>query len=375
MRTVKWLSCLWAAGLAGCSLYPIPDDVTSIPTEDIVRHARCEIRSEVIGYLIENGFIAPSATDRDIAAFHKYVQSIQKKLNNRQKLGDIESHLLGLMLVAAVYSFEFNITEHNNANGGAGFSLPFTGPKVLSGDGSASLDLMRVGSRIFATGDHWGDLIYRSNLCADVRPRPGNFAYPLDGSIGVGRAVRTFIDIANQEGDLGGQGPAKDSFVDTLTFTTTVNASANASIKLAAVPHSFRIVSASAGLSGSRIDMHKMTVSLAFPHPPSPPPVLAITGVKLEPGYLNAPFARPPVWRARYNLCVQDGRQREDAAKQLRFEAPEVYCITFADAFEPKPGLDAAARQAQQLPSTPITNQPPQPAPRFAPPSGRPNRL
>ncbi len=373
MRTVKWLSCFWAAGLAGCSLYPIPDDVTSIPTEEIVRHARCEVRSAVIAYLIDVGFIAPSGTDRDIAVFLKYVDSIQKKLNSRQKLSDTESHLLGLMLVAGVYSFEFNITEHNNANGGLGFSLPFTVPKVLSGDGSASLDLLRVGSRIFATGDHWGDLISRFTLCADVRPRPGNFAYPLDGSIGVGRAVRTFIDVANQEGDLGGQGPAKDSFVDTLAFTTTVNASANASIKLAAVPHSFRIVSASAGLSGSRVDIHKMTVSLAFPHPPSPPPVPAITGVKLEPGYLNAPFARPPLWRARYNLCVQDGRQREDAAKLLRLEAPEVYCITFADAFEPKPGQDAAARQAQQTLSTQTTNQP-QAAPRLAPPIGRLNR-
>ncbi len=270
MRRVKWLSCFWAAGLAGCSLYPIPDDVTSIPTEDIVRHARCEIRSEIIGYLIERGLSLPRQPIKTLAHSPTYVDSLEKKFK-KGKLNPTESYLLGLMYVAAVYSFEFNITEHNNANGGAGFSLPFTGPKVLSGDGSASLDLMRVGSRIFATGDHWGDLISRSNLCADVRPRPGNFAYPLDGSIGVGRAVRTFIDIADQEGDLGEQGAAKDSFVDTLTFTTTVNASANASIKLAAVPHSFRIVSASAGLSGSRIDMHKMTISLAFPHPQTPP--------------------------------------------------------------------------------------------------------
>jgi hypothetical protein len=372
MRTVKWLSCSWAAGLAGCSLYPIPDDVISIPTEDIVRHARCEIRSEVIDYLVHNQFIAPTATDKDLAVFGAVVDKIEKKSKIGQKLNDYESHLLGLMNVAAVYSFEFNITEHNNANGTAGLSLPFTFPKVLNADGSASLDLVRVGSRIFATGDHWGDLISRFNLCPGVQPRPGNFAYPLDGSIGVGRAVRTFIDIANQEGDLGGgQGAAKDSFVDTLTFTTTVNASANASIKLAAVPHSLRLVSASAGLSGSRVDIHKMTVSFAFPHPPSIP---AITGVKLTPGYLNAPFARPPLWRARYNLCVQDGRQREDKFQKLRFEAPEVYCITFADAFEPKPGNDAAAGQAQQPPSPPRPGQPPQAAPRLAPPSGRVNR-
>jgi len=248
------------------------------------------------------------------------------------------------MGAASVYSFQFDITENNKANGDLGFSLPFTGPKVLSGGASASLELTRAGSRAFTTGDRWGNLVMKSTLCADVGPRPGNLVYPLDGSIGVGRVVRTFIDISDQGG-------AKDSFVDTLTFTTKVGGDANASIKLAAVPHSFRLVSASAGLSGSRKDVHKMTVSLTFPQAPQPA-ISPITGVKLEPGYLNAPFTRPAAWRARDNLCVQDARQKEASLKQLRFEAPEVYCITFADAFEPKPGLkEEERRRAGEAPT------------------------
>lgn len=353
MRTVKWLGCFWAAGLAGCSLYPIPDDVTSFRTEDIVRHARCEIRSEVIGHLIEGGLIAPSATDKDIGSFLAYVDTLKKKLVIKRKLDPNESDLLALMYVASVYSFDFNITEGNNVHGSASFKLPFTLPKVLDGGGSASLDLTRAGSRVFATGDHWGELISNFKLCANVQPRPGNLVYPLDGSIGVGRAVRSFIDISEQGGDTTqGTGAAKDSFVDTLTFTTEVNGSANASITLAAVPHSFRLVSASAGLSGSRKDVHKMTVSLTFPQPPQPPAIPPITGVKFEPGYLNAPFTRPAAWRARYNLCVQDARQKEESFHALRLEAPEVYCITFADAFEPKPGLREEGRRRAGQPPT-----------------------
>jgi hypothetical protein len=325
MRTVKWLSCFWAAGLAGCALYPIPDDVTSIPTEEIVRHARCEIRSEIIGYLIERGVIAPSATDREIAAV---VKEIKKTKNN---------FLAMLMGVGSAYAFEFEITEENKANAGAGFSLPFTGP-VLSGGGSASIDLMRKGKRTFETGDLWDDLLINDRRCSGVRPRPGNIVYPLSGSIGVGRAVRTFIDIVEQGGELGGvKWEATDSFVDTLTFTTEVMADAKATITLAPVPHSFRIVSATAGVSGSRKDMHMLTLSLAFPHPLDSSALLANTGFKFE----NAPFQRPPQWRARYNLCVADGRRREDAVKLVRLEAPEVYCITFADHFEPKPGQQA----------------------------------
>jgi hypothetical protein len=353
MRTVKWLSCFWAAALAGCALYPIPDDVTSIPTEDIVRHGRCEIRSEIIGYLIDGGIIAPSATDKEIAAA---VEKIKK---------DKKGFLSMLMGVASVYSFDFNITEHNNANGDVAFTLPFTVPKVFDAGASASLDLTRLGSRVFATGDQWGDLIINSKLCTGVRPRPGNIVYPLDGSIGVGRAVRTFIDIADQGG-------AKDNFVDTLTFTTNVTGGANASITLAAVPHSFQLVSASAQLTGSRLDIHKMTLSFAFPHPLDPPAPPAITGVKFVPGYLNAPFQRPPVWRARYNLCVADARQREDAFHALRLEAPEVYCITYADAFEPKPGQVNDSQQQQRPPAQSAQPaQPAQPAPTLR---VRPNR-
>jgi hypothetical protein len=271
-----------------------------------------------------------------------------------------------LMGAASVYSFQFDITENNKANGDLGFSLPFTGPKVLSGGASASLELTRAGSRAFTTGDRWGNLVMKSTLCTDVGPRPGNLVYPLDGSIGVGRVVRTFIDISDQGG-------AKDSFVDTLTFTTKVGGDANASIKLAAVPHSFRLVSASADLSGSRLDIHKMTVSLVFPHPPAPD---AITGVERSDGDLNAPFSRPPAWRARYNLCVSDGREREDSHNTLRLEAPEVYCIKYADSFAPLEGPpkppSVIVVTAPPASST-LGVQPPSLAPGIQPPSPSPS--
>src|SRR5262249_8291154 len=74
-----------------------------------------------------------------------------------------------------------------------------------------------------------------------------------------------------------------------------------------------------------------------------------------------------PEWRARYNLCVADARQREDAFKALRFEAPEVYCITYADAFAPKTGEETRQAGSQEvelrLPSPPGGAPPPPPPP------------
>ena len=377
MRSVNWLSFFWAAGLAGCSLYPIPDDVISINTEDIARHARCEIRSAIIDLVIEqefdNGRGAPLATEDQVIAFVKAAQAKAKKLENlgqsekNKRFSKSEKDLLTLANVAAVYTFDFNITENNNANGSAAFKLPFTAPKVFDLGANASVNLTRLGQRNFSAQVKWGDLITKPEFCARGWPRHNNIVYPLDGSIGVGRVVRTFVDIANQGG-------AKDSFVDTLIFTTLISGGANASIKLDTVPHSFRLVSATAGLNGSRLDIHKMVLSLVFPRPDKPE---AITGVERRPGDLNAPFQRPPDWRARYNLCVADARQREDTFKVLRLEAPEVYCIAYADAFDPQYGgtQGSLESQPQIQPRSPTEAAPPEgrPAPASRVPNVRPN--
>jgi hypothetical protein len=259
-----------------------------------------------------------------------------------------------------VYSFDFNITENNKASAGAGFRLPSL-TSTLDVGGTAGLDVTRIGSRVFGTEDDWDDLITNSSLCAErAWQRPANIFYPLTGSIGVdrltgsigvGRVVETFIDIDRQGG-------AKDNFVDTLTFTTSVGGDANASIKLDPVPNQFRLVSATAAIGASRLDVHKLTISLAFPQPDVPKG--GIKGVTRFDGDLNAPFARPAPWRARYNLCVQDARTRETAFKQLRLTDPVVYCIAYADEFAPKYGLGA------EKTTTTTTQRPAGPAPAAA---------
>jgi hypothetical protein len=331
MRKFNWVGCILAAGLGGCSLYPIPDDVSPFRTEQIVRYGRCEVRQAVLDHMIRRGMITEQMTTKDIGSLIEATKKKEKA--NPKSLTENENQLLRLTKVAIVYSYDFNITEKNNASAGAGFRFPWS-TGVLDAGGSAALDLTRVGSRVFGTEDDWDELITKSSLC-DQQPwhRPANVLYPLTGSIGfdsltgsigVGRVVETFIDI-----DL--QGGAKDNFVDTLTFTTSVSGDANASVKLDPVPEKFRLVSANAAIGASRLDTHKLTVSLAFPQPA---PIPAITGVVRAPGDLNAPpFLRSPAWRARYNLCVQDARTRESSFKQLRLTDPLVYCITYADAF------------------------------------------
>lgn len=347
MRLVNWVVCIFAGGLAGCSLYPIPDDVMSISTEQIVRHARCEMRSAILVHMIDNGIIVPPFTGEGIRS--QIDVATQKAKAKKPLLSESERKLLRLASVAVVYTFDFNIKENNKADGGAAFRLPWAGTNVLDVGTSAALDVTRQGQRVFGAQDRWDDLITRSDLCQVPWHRPGDIVYPLAGSIGVGRVVGTFIDIDEQGG-------AKDNFVDTLTFTTEVDGGANATVKLDPVPRQFRPAAASAALSASRLDIHKMVISLVFPRP-SVPRIDPITGVTRVDGDLNAPFERPADWRARYNLCVADARTREDSFKQLRLQAPEVYCITYADEFAPQYGRQPEGRLAVTISQSP-TPQP-----------------
>jgi hypothetical protein len=363
MRIVNWVSCVFAGGLAGCSLYPIPDDVSPFRTEEIVRYGRCEVRNAILAHMVNVGIITTQSTVEEIRS---QIEAATKKAKAKKDLRLEEKKLLRLTKVAVVYSFDFNIIENNRTGADAGFRLPWPATNVLDVGATAALDLTRQGSRVFGNEDSWDDLITNSSLCEE-RPwqRPGNIVYPLTGSIGVGRVVETFIDIDEQGG-------AKDNFVDTLTFTTVVSGGANAAVKLDPVPNQFRLVSATAAASASRLDIHKLTVSLAFPQPD---PRRAITGVVRVDGDLNAPFTRPAAWRARYNLCVQDARTRENTFRILRLEAPEVYCIRYADAFAPQTGFRAEQpetmrRVGQQRAAPKALNALPA-DPAFAPPPTR----
>ncbi len=159
-------------------------------------------------------------------------------------------------------------------------------------------------------------------------PAPVRPVYPLTGSIGLRKVAFTFLSIAVLEG-------GQESFVDTLTFTTSINGKINPTIKIDPVPKALRLVSADATLEAGRTDKHKVTVSLAFPVF-EPELTFEEKQTVLEKSEVEKGYRLNTLWRARYNLCVHDARGREDTLKTLRFTAPEVYCLEYASAFAPK---------------------------------------
>ena len=54
--------------------------------------------------------------------------------------------------------------------------------------------------------------------------------------------------------------------MDTPTFTTTINATISGTAKVDPFLREFKLVSASAPYDTGRVDVHKVTLSLAFPN-------------------------------------------------------------------------------------------------------------
>jgi hypothetical protein len=327
------------AALAGCSVHPIPDDVSPIPTEDIVRSARCEMRLGVFDQVKDLIERAAQVNKVRIAPFD--VKDLLTEEGRRRVLpaGAIPADLGAVLKVygkvAIAYDFDFQITENDDLDASLAFKLPFaTSPNGFDLGAAGSLHRTRVGKRTFSAQETFEDLILRVRWCDGFEVRRKNHLYPITGSIGLRQVMNTFVALSEQGG-------GKDSFVDTLTFTTTVGGSVGPSLKFKSVPHSFRLVSAGATAAAGRTDLHKVTISLAFPVTPKPKKNPFEEGV--GPGEAGAPpYVYNPVWRARYNICVADARNREDSLKTLRLTAPEVYCVTYADTFVPRTGAAAS---------------------------------
>jgi len=331
-RAQRLVAALAVAALPGCSVHPIPDEIPPrIPTEEIVKSARCEMRlglfDQVKRLLKEEG----------VADFD--VSSLQTREGRRAVLPTPPAQLKTILAeygeVAVAYDFNFEITEHDNLDASLAFKLPFTSPNVFDLGAAGSLHKTRTGKRTFSSQETFYDLILRDQWCGNFEPRDRNVLYPITGSIGLRKVVETFMALSEQGG-------GKDSFVDALTFTTTISGSVSPSVKLSPVSDSFRLVSASAGVSADRTDLHQVKISLAFPVPAKPKKQKQGRPQPDDPsGPSMAPYAYNPVWRARYNICVADARDREDTFRTLRLSPPEVYCLSYADAFVPRTYAEA----------------------------------
>ncbi len=304
-RPSIWAIAAGAVALAGCSLHPLPDDVSTYSTEEIVRNVRCEakeaVRQRIQEALFEAGIagINPEEVlkDRNLARIRRINPVLAAKFV-----------AYGASTIA--YRFDFHIVEHNHNDGSVTFAAPFTnGEFSLALGGKLHKD--RDGHRTFTTAERFEKLV---NLhCGGwVQPDP-NIVYPVTGSIGVGKIINAFIDVS----ELGG---GREKFTDDITFTTLVRGKINPVLELAPVINQLRVVNAQGMFESQRKDIHKVKVSLAFPDL-SRVHALRALGARSVPA-LSAETKD----RALVNICIAEGEDRENRFGVLRDVSPRDYC-------------------------------------------------
>jgi hypothetical protein len=249
-------------GVSGCSIHPLPNDVTRDTTLSIVQKIRCEardaIRTQLSVLLLESSSPPTQAIGRELAAEARDLDQIYVR--------DIDPASLARMKrfyqVGIGYSFEFTIEESNLGSGSSTFTFPFTGGTFSVGV-QAGEDRARRNIRTFTIIDTVKELA-ESTFCHLGEPVAENYKYPITGTIGINEMFATFYGLVRdtRKLDASGKSPA---FSDQLTFTTRIAGTVNPKVVLAPVVKDLRLTDASVNLGAERRDQHQVIVAIKLP--------------------------------------------------------------------------------------------------------------
>ena len=311
----RWALAAAAFALGGCSIHPIPDDVSHYSTADIARNVRCEAQDAVrqrIRQALHARGIFDVVPDR--------VLSEPQNSRIRRRDPQLAAKFKAYGVSAITYDFDFDITEtNNNNNAHVNFEMPFTsgGKFTLLLDGE--FNKTRKAVRKFSSVETFAEL---ERLPCDGWVQPGrNGLYPLTGAIGVRRIINTFINISemgSMELDLVDAPAGEKAFKDVIKFTTEFNASVVPTLKLKPIPDRFRVKEATLTHDSTRADMHQVTITILFPDLDDfrvAASRRALRGLEME-----------NVVRALENSCVATERAREERFGMLRRIPPALYC-------------------------------------------------
>jgi len=270
--------------IAGCSVHPLPEDVTGLSTYNIVRQIRCETRQAVIGsalrFLTDDANYKGKKVDdnsRDIglklATAYKLNPSSISNFDPKRLTG-FANIVIGLLWNTGIaYNFNLQMKEVNNIDPEVDLLRMFHSSKQTLGL-KGSFDRQRQNTRSFTITDSFGDLAQkvRADYCTGQIVE-ANIVYPIAGKVGMDDVVHDFLVLAlfgSLSGDASkdvtvAKGPP--TMVDQLQFMTTLGGSATPLVTFTPIGPGTVVAPATLGLSASRIDTHSLTVGLYLADP------------------------------------------------------------------------------------------------------------
>jgi hypothetical protein len=311
-----------AIGGAGCSAHPLPDDISRETSYSIIQKVRCEakaqVKEEVRALLMHSHSPAVQSLEPE-----KVLLKLDIVRKNDSAIADIIDKYKASVIG---YAFTFTINEKDDNGGSADFRLPFSSSTfTLNLVGKANKD--RTSDRKIDVVETFAELADLD--CSETSGPSRNLLYPITGSIGMGEIVHSYLNLSETL-RLGPETKVPQRiFVDTLKFTTDLQATATPSIELKRFPKSkFSLEKSSGTFFVDRHDFHQVIVTLIFP-------VLRVAedqgsvrrSVSPELLRSEAPAVYDETKKlASEELCIQRALSREQQTGIVRYEAPEVYC-------------------------------------------------
>jgi hypothetical protein len=280
---IRRFAAIAAASLfAGCSIHPVPEDVTGLDTADIVKQIRCETRDAAREIILRR--LEKLATRGNNLTAQKLLSEF---FENPEAMNDFNwnvsfpgpenvevRNFFKLVYSAGIaYTFELTMSEVNNLGSTVNFLGAGQATFTLGVTGNA--DRSRENVRTFTITDKFNFLLRELNT-----PKSGkrycdghiafgpNYIYPIVGRVGIYNTVYTFFQLSIFENlgakdDKPGAGGAP-AMGDKLTFTTLVDLTAMPKIVFVPVKTGFQITDASLTGVARRTDHHQLTVGLAL---------------------------------------------------------------------------------------------------------------
>jgi hypothetical protein len=271
-QVVRYISCIapMTSGifLSGCSIHPLPENVTELNTYQIIQQIRCEAREGVIDSVLTYMASPENATDRsrELAKHYREHPDQIRALSPRHLQGQMQAVTNFFWNTGIAYNYELVMTEMNNLNGGINLLDPFSRGSLALGL-KGNFDRQRQNTRTFTITDRFGDLIQKVDpQDCDGRVRGPNYVYPITGKIGIEGMIHAFVYMTL----FGNLGKSKDApkgpptLVDALEFTTTIGGSAAPKITFTPMGSGLQVADASLTGEVSRKDVHKVIVALAI---------------------------------------------------------------------------------------------------------------
>jgi hypothetical protein len=253
-----------AASMCGCAIRPLPEQVTGVSTDEIVKRIRCEAREAV--RLKAADYLSFHTEDPAAIVLSQALAREDYEFDRRQFLALSNQPKQALVKVgssAIAYNFTFDMTEINNLDPSwDGLAAIPNGTFTLGV--TAGLDRTRHSIRTFTVSDTFIGLLMDmpGAYCKGRTVREPNYLYPIVGKIGVGEMISTFIDVSLFDNlKAGDKGPPAVS--DSIEFLTTLSLGITPSVVLSRVTNSLTTKDAMFGIVNKRQDSHKVIVGLS----------------------------------------------------------------------------------------------------------------